>query len=67
VTKEKEERILSDDIYERILTAIMLGKSKSEFTYELNDELNEFWDKTALEINDIQSKGGSVAYPSELD
>ena len=58
---------MSDDIYESILTAIMLGKSKSEFTYELNDELNEFWDKTALEVKEIQSKGGVVAYPSELD
>ena len=58
---------MSDDIYESILTAIMLGKSKSEFTYELNDELSEFWDKTALEIKNIRSKGGSVAYPSELD
>ena len=59
--------MLSDDIYESILTAIMLGKSKSEFTYELNDELSKFWDQTALEIKDIQSKGDSVAYPSELD
>lgn len=58
---------MSDDIYESILTAIMLGKSKSEFTYELNDELSKFWDKTALEINEIQTKGGSIAYPSELD
>jgi len=58
---------LSDDIYESILTASMLGKSKSEFTYELNDELNEFWDRTALEANDIRSKGGDVGYPSELD
>ena len=58
---------MSDDIYESILTAIMLGKSKSEFTYELNDELSKFWDKTALEFKDIQKKGGSVAYPSELD
>ena len=58
---------MSDDIYESILTAIMLGKSKNEFTHELNDELNEFWDRTALEVNEIQSKGGVVAYPSELD
>ncbi len=58
---------MSDDIYESILTAIMLGKSKSEFTYELNDELNEFWDRTALEVNKIQSEGGVIAYPSELD
>ena len=58
---------MSDDIYESILTAIMLGKSKSEFTYELNDELNEFWDRAALEVNEIQSKGGAVAYPSEAD
>lgn len=58
---------MSDDIYESILTAIMLGKSKSEFTYELNDELNEFWDRTAKEVNEIQAKGGAVAYPSELD
>jgi hypothetical protein len=58
---------MSDDIYESILTAIMLGKSKSEFTYELNDELNEFWDKTALEVKQIKSKGGDVAYPSEMD
>lgn len=58
---------MSDDIYESILTAIMLGKSKSEFTYELSDELNEFWDRTALEVNDVKSKGGVVVYPSELD
>jgi len=45
----------------------MLGKTKSDFTYELNDELNEFWEKTALEVKEIQSKGGVVAYPSELD
>jgi hypothetical protein len=45
----------------------MLGKSKNEFTHELNDELSEFWDRTALEVNEIQSKGGVVAYPSELD
>jgi hypothetical protein len=58
---------MSDDIYESILTAIMLGKSKSEFTYELNDELNEFWDRTVTEIKEIKSIGGSVAYPSEMD
>ena len=58
---------MSDDIYESILTAIMLGKTKSDFTYELNDELNEFWDKTALEVKQIKSTGGVVAYPSELD
>ena len=55
-----------DDPLESVLVAILLGNTKEQFG-DLTPELNDFWDKTVIEVNGIQDNGGVVALPSELD
>lgn len=54
------------DPIESVLVAILLGKTKEQFG-KLTPELNELWDKTVIEVRDIQANGGVVALPNEVD
>lgn len=65
ISGERGRIVVTTYEYEKMTVYITLGRQKSEFP-GMNEELSQAWDRLALQIQEIEAKGGIVEIIGEM-